>query len=178
MKIIDCFPFFNELDILRMRLELLSEHVDKFLICESDVTHSGEKKPFYYEENKDAFKKWENQIVHLKYCPDLSGLDFSRPEKFDNKDLKKFKPLDFNNIVESIIDVMDKNPDLNLFKENLEKVVKHKQWAFGKVLGLIRLSVVGNLSGPDLFKTVGLLGKKECVLRLNHVKKTLSKTQN
>jgi len=83
MKIIDCFPFFNELDILRMRLELLSEHVDKFLICESDVTHSGEKKPFYYEENKDAFKKWENQIVHLKYCPDLSGLDFSRPEKFD-----------------------------------------------------------------------------------------------
>jgi len=116
-----------------------------------------------------------NSLTDIKKT---SRFFFNRPEKFDNKDLKKFKPLDFNNIVESIIDVMDKNPDLNLFKENLEKVVKHKQWAFGKVLGLIRLSVVGNLSGPDLFKTVGLLGKKECVLRLNHVKKTLSKTQN
>jgi len=52
MKIIDCFPFFNELDILRMRLELLSEHVDKFLICESDVTHSGEKNHFIMRKTR------------------------------------------------------------------------------------------------------------------------------
>ena len=69
---------------------------------------------------------------------------------------------------------MDKDHDLNLFKENLEEIVKNNQWGFGKVLGLIRLSVVGNLSGPDLFKTVDLLGKKECLLRLDHLKKTLS----
>ena len=112
-----------------------------------------------------------NSLLDIKTT---SSFFFNRPEGFENKDLKKFKNLDFNNIIKSIIDVMDKNPDLNLFKENLEEIVKNNQWGFGKVLGLIRLSVVGNLSGPDLFKTVNLLGKKECLLRLDHLKKTLS----
>ena len=114
-----------------------------------------------------------NSLTDIKTT---SSFFFNRPEHFDNKDLKKFKNLDFNNIIKSIIDVMDKNPDLNLFKESLENVVKNNMWGFGKVLGLIRLSVVGNLSGPDLFKTIDLLGKKECISRLNLLKKTLSET--
>ena len=31
MKIYDCFPFYNELDLLELRLEELYDHVDKFL---------------------------------------------------------------------------------------------------------------------------------------------------
>ena len=51
-KIYDCFNFFNELDILEIRLNTLYEYVDYFVIVESNLTHSGEQKPFYFEENK------------------------------------------------------------------------------------------------------------------------------
>ena len=55
MKIIDCFTFFNELDLLEFRLKFLDPHIDHFIIAESNLTHSGKAKPFYFEENK---KQW------------------------------------------------------------------------------------------------------------------------
>ena len=66
MKIYDCFCFFNELDILELRLNILEPYVDFFVICESSVTHSGEPKPFYFEENKERFSKFLHKIIHLK----------------------------------------------------------------------------------------------------------------
>jgi hypothetical protein len=62
--VIDSFTFFNELDILEMRLEILGSHVDFFVLTESPETFSGKSKPLYYQENKERFKKWEKQIVH------------------------------------------------------------------------------------------------------------------
>ena len=40
----DCIPFFNELDILKLRLHILDPIVDQFVIEEATVTFSGEKK--------------------------------------------------------------------------------------------------------------------------------------
>lgn len=66
MKIYDCFNFFNELDILEIRMNILYEYVDYFVIVESSVTHSGEDKPFYYEENKKRYEKFSDKIIHFK----------------------------------------------------------------------------------------------------------------
>ena len=65
-KIYDCFPLFNELDLLEIRLELLYDKVDYFVISECDYTFSGLPKPFYFEENKDKFSKYMDKIIHLK----------------------------------------------------------------------------------------------------------------
>lgn len=65
MKIIDCFTFFNEFDLLEIRLNELKDVVDKFVICESKHTFSGNEKPLYYDENKERFSKFENKIIHL-----------------------------------------------------------------------------------------------------------------
>lgn len=60
----DCFQFFNELDILLLRMHILNDVVDKFVISESTVTFSGDPKPLFYEENKDMFKEFEGKIIH------------------------------------------------------------------------------------------------------------------
>jgi beta-1,4-mannosyl-glycoprotein beta-1,4-N-acetylglucosaminyltransferase len=65
-KIYDCFNFFNELDILELRLNILYEYVDHFVIVESSVTHTGEQKPFYFEDNKERFSKFLDKIIHYK----------------------------------------------------------------------------------------------------------------
>lgn len=46
MKIIDCFPFFDEEQLLILRIKLLQNHVDKFVICEANKTHSGIDKEY------------------------------------------------------------------------------------------------------------------------------------
>lgn len=66
MKIYDAFLFFNELDLLEIRLELLYNHVDHFIISECDTTFSGKSKPFYFEENKERFSKYSDKIIHVK----------------------------------------------------------------------------------------------------------------
>jgi hypothetical protein len=52
--VFDCFPFFNELDILEIRLHELSSLVDRFLIVEAGETYGGEPKPFHLLEAMHA----------------------------------------------------------------------------------------------------------------------------
>ena len=62
--IYDGFMFFNELDILSIRLHTLDPFVEKFILVESTHTHSGRKKPLYFDEarSENLFKKFENKI--------------------------------------------------------------------------------------------------------------------
>lgn len=60
--ILDCFTFFNELDLLDVRLHTLDPYVDMFLISESDTTFQGKPKPFYFHENRHLFRSFESKI--------------------------------------------------------------------------------------------------------------------
>jgi beta-1,4-mannosyl-glycoprotein beta-1,4-N-acetylglucosaminyltransferase len=63
--IYDCFTFFNELDLLEIRLNVLSDVVDKFVIVEATRTFQGKEKPLFFQNNKDRFKSFENKIIHI-----------------------------------------------------------------------------------------------------------------
>ncbi len=65
MKIYDTFQFFNELDLLEIRLELLYDTVDYFVICESKKTHSGKEKKLHYLENISNFEKYKEKIIYI-----------------------------------------------------------------------------------------------------------------
>ena len=56
--IYDCFTFFNELDLLEIRLNELDLVVDKFVLVEANFTHQGKEKRLLFEENKNRFFKW------------------------------------------------------------------------------------------------------------------------
>jgi beta-1,4-mannosyl-glycoprotein beta-1,4-N-acetylglucosaminyltransferase len=64
-KLIDSFIFFNELSTLNLRLHELNDYVDYFVIVEAGLTHSGNKKPMYYNENKAFFEPFADKIIHL-----------------------------------------------------------------------------------------------------------------
>jgi beta-1,4-mannosyl-glycoprotein beta-1,4-N-acetylglucosaminyltransferase len=64
MKIYDCFILNHEIDILELRLNVLDDYVDKFIITEGDTTFSGKEKESFYLKNKKKFSKWENKIIH------------------------------------------------------------------------------------------------------------------
>lgn len=61
--IIDAFPFFNELDVLEIRLAELAPIVDKFVIAECRETYGGNLKPLYLQSNYSRFAKWHDKIV-------------------------------------------------------------------------------------------------------------------
>ena len=64
-KVVDVFLFYNELNLLEIRLETLDPYVDFFLIVEADETFSGNKKEFIFLENQEKFSKFKHKIIHL-----------------------------------------------------------------------------------------------------------------
>ena len=63
--IYDCIPFFNELDILNLRLHILAPIVDKFIIEEATVTFSGQPKELCFEKNKAMFQDFLPKIEYI-----------------------------------------------------------------------------------------------------------------
>lgn len=61
----DCIPFFNEIDILKLRLHILDPIVDKFVIEEATVTFSGEPKELCFEKNKELFREFLPKIEYI-----------------------------------------------------------------------------------------------------------------
>ena len=66
--IIDCFPYFNEKELLELRINLLFNHVDKFIITEGDHTHKGDPKELILLETlskMDLPVGWEKKILYV-----------------------------------------------------------------------------------------------------------------
>lgn len=97
MKIFDCFTFFNELDLLEIRLNQLWEKVDYFVLVEGDRTYAGISKDSYYLKNIERYAWASSKIIHviarLEAEPEtrweneqrqrnaiMEGLDFAKPD--------------------------------------------------------------------------------------------------
>jgi len=63
MKIYDCFTYFNEDLILDLRLNILNEYVDYFIIIEGNKTHSGRPKKKNFDIKK--FIKFRKKIKYF-----------------------------------------------------------------------------------------------------------------
>ena len=75
MKIFDTFTFYNELDLLELRMHILEDVVDYFVINEANITFTGKPKPLFYSENKERFKRWEHKIIHHVTIDDNETLE-------------------------------------------------------------------------------------------------------
>ena len=63
--VFDCFTFFNELDLLELRLHELDKVVDAFVLVEATHTFQGNKKPLYFYENRERFTQFLPKIIHV-----------------------------------------------------------------------------------------------------------------
>jgi beta-1,4-mannosyl-glycoprotein beta-1,4-N-acetylglucosaminyltransferase len=63
--IYDCFTFFNELDLLEIRLNELNDVADRFVLVEATRTHQGKPKKLVYEENKARFAAFHHKLIHV-----------------------------------------------------------------------------------------------------------------
>jgi len=63
MAIYDCFQFFNEEDILDIRLNILSPFVDYFIITESVYDHQGNLRELVF--NRKKFEKFNHKINYI-----------------------------------------------------------------------------------------------------------------
>jgi beta-1,4-mannosyl-glycoprotein beta-1,4-N-acetylglucosaminyltransferase len=88
MLLVDCFTFYNEIELLSYRLEILYNIIDYFIIVESTHTFAGYEKGLYFEKNKELFSKYIDKIVHIvvdDFQYKQPNIDFSKNEQWQNE---------------------------------------------------------------------------------------------
>ena len=100
-EVYDCFPFFNEYETLELRLSLLDDYVDHFVIVEMDRTQNNEYKGWNYLKEKDRFKKYAAKIRYIRVTDELpyKGMGDNTLEHFQRqcimRGLNDARPDDF-----------------------------------------------------------------------------------
>ncbi|MFO1471931.1 MAG: hypothetical protein U1F27_12950 [Turneriella sp.] len=88
--IYDMFPFFNELELLEIRLNELDAVVDVFVLAEARHTFQKKPKDLVFEKNKDRFAKFLPKIRHV-IVDELPGFFYKwhSPSAWDVSDFQK-----------------------------------------------------------------------------------------
>ena len=129
-KIVDCFTFYNELDMLLYRLTVLDSVVDFFVLVESTRTHAGAEKPLFYQDNKALFEKFSNKIIHIivddLVVPDISAGEQWTNEKYQrdciSRGIEQLGMKDDDFIVISDVDEIPDPRTLVLIKETAQQI--------------------------------------------------------
>ena len=128
----DCFQFFNELDILKLRLHIMNPVVDRFVISEATETFSGNPKPLYYEENKEMFAEFADKIIHVVVDDTPPGYTHDRDTFQKNAVGRGLKDCTEEDII--IFSDLDEIPNPEKIKEILQNFDRTKIYHFAQRL--------------------------------------------
>ena len=148
MAIYDCFQYFNEDHIVDLRLHILDEYVDYFVISESTKTHQGKNKKLNFDIKN--FSKFKNKIkfVIADYKEDINfdnhtGGESAIEQHQRNSLIEGIKNASSEDLI--ILSDSDEIPDL----KKLSQIKKNKKFiAFSQKMFMYKLNLQ-NLDESD-----------------------------
>ena len=88
MKIYDCCMFYDEDLVIDLRLNILNEYVDEFVIVESKFTHSGKKRELLFDIKK--YSKFKKKINYIVLENEPANLEIVQDNDSDDKKNSKY----------------------------------------------------------------------------------------
>lgn len=108
------------------------------------------------------------------FC-EMGSFYFEAPTDFDKKGKKKAWKEGANAIMQNVKKMVAATDDFS--KDNLSEVIKSwikaEEMGFGKVMMPLRLALVGEMKGPDVFEIMEIIGKAETLKRMTYAIDTL-----
>ena len=101
----------------------------------------------------------------------LSHFFFAAPIIYDEKASKKAIKEGTVEIMQSVIEIITATNDFTVenLQTNLKGWITDNEIGFGKVMMPLRLALVGELQGPDVFEIMFMIGKNETIKRINNL---------
>ena len=86
--IVDAFTFFNEKELVELRVKYLNDIVDCFLVVEADFTHTGKEKKWNFPEIlNNSLKEFSNKIQYHQMKVDLEKAGAEKSPNYVGKTL-------------------------------------------------------------------------------------------
>src|SRR5690554_2704402 len=99
---------------------------------------------------------------------DQGSFFFERPTSYDEKSAKKAFKEETSNYLSTVNNILDKIEDFSpeTIKEAVRGLITSEKIGFGNIMMPLRLSIVGEMKGPDVFDILAVLGKEESMKRI------------
>ena len=151
MKIFDCTTFYSEDLMMDLRFNILNDYVEKFIVCESTISHSGNKKKLNFDINN--YSKFKDKIIYIIIDEEPKGIvgqknGLAEPHEKRSDSLKRIN-LSYDYMIKAISDASDNDliilsdndeiPNLNSnqFKKSKKNIIIFKQLFFYYKLNLL-----------------------------------------
>ena len=133
MKIYDCFSYWDEDLLLELRLNILNEYVDYFVIVEGNKTWQNNYKKLRFNINN--FQKFENKIIYIPVEDLPDGDNPYLRENFQRNAISRgFEKVEADDLV--IISDLDEIPNpekIQSFKKSMKYAVFEQMHFYYKI---------------------------------------------
>ena len=135
MKIFDCITYYNEPMLFDLRLNVLNQYVDKFIVIEARHSHSGKKKNLNFDiEN---YKKFKDKIIYKVIDNEPDGIiEINKSDSLQNqsnqKRLNSLKRIEqsYDTAVECL---KDANPEDIFTLNDSDEIPKYENFNFKNI---------------------------------------------
>ena len=102
---------------------------------------------------------------------ELSHFFFEAPKEYEAKALKKQWKEHSSSILSQLIEVIKGLTEFTpvIIEEHIKDFITKNNLGLGQVMPLIRLALVGEMKGPDVFSIIAILAKEETIYRLQNL---------
>ncbi len=93
---------------------------------------------------------------------------FEAPENYDAKASEKAFKAETPELLKKVVSILDSSEDFSAdsLSEKVKGWITSENIGFGKVMMPLRLALVGEMKGPEVFDILSILGKGECISRI------------
>ncbi len=106
----------------------------------------------------------------------LSSYFFEAPSSYNEKMVKKQWKETTPQLMQSVADILSDCDDFTSahIEEQVKNWITKQELSFGKVMGPLRLIIVGDMKGPHLFDILEFIGKEQALHRIKNATDTLT----
>lgn len=178
IKIYDCFLFFNENDLLEVRLNELNSIVDFFVIVESNVTFTKNGKGFLLD--KEILKKFSNKIIYIQNNDFIRSPNPWETEKSQRNKISEGLNLPFLPIKSQeedliILSDLDEIPKKNKVIEAFNEIYKNDKKYIRFVLNNYFYKFDNKMNPPDEWAGPIATKKKNITMSMQELRSHLQK---
>ena len=129
-----------------------------------------EKKEIHSTINIDKLVKLiKERITFAEELWDQADFFFIPPTIYDKKSMKKAVKENTEELLKEVASILEYQEEWKslILNNTIKNWIQKQKIGFGNVMMPLRLSLVGDMRGPDVFDILELIGKNESIQRIN-----------
>lgn len=118
----------------------------------------------------------KERITFLKDLWEQGSFFFLAPESYDERSSKKAFKAESLELMDHVLGILNGIDDFRtaVLSSKIKAWIASSEIGFGKVMMPLRLALVGEMKGPDVFEIASILGKEETIKRIERAKTFMS----